>query len=198
MQVITLHPEDLETHASCLARRVETGPVRFFDAIVGVRNGGAFVCDSFCRYFPTSRYGSRYDVVLQRPSSKRKEGRAGALLKKLPTGLLDLLRMAEARLLSFSDSVAGKKELPDVEIGLKLQGVLRQKKNPEILLIDDAIDSGKTLSAIAATFKKINPSVRISVAVITVTTASPLMNADYALYRNRTLIRFPWSNDYRK
>ena len=66
-----------------------------------------------------------------------------------------------------------------------------------ILVIDDAIDSGDTLSAIASTLRHRNPEATVCIAVMTETTADPCIRANYALYRNRTLIRFPWSNDYK-
>ena len=68
---------------------------------------------------------------------------------------------------------------------------------PKILVIDDAIDSGDTLFAIATTLKDMNPDARIDIAVMTETTRHPRIRANYTLYRNRTLIRFPWSNDYK-
>lgn len=197
MQVLTLYPADFENHVALLAERVERDSACVFDAIVGVRNGGAVVCDVFCKYFPDSRFGSRFDVSLSRPSSKRKEGMISKLLKKLPMGLLDMMRMAEAFLLGVADRLSRKTNLPEVEIPAELQQLLRGKENPEILIIDDAVDSGKTLQAIVETIKKINPAVKIRVAVITVTTSAPRIRADFALYRNHTLIRFPWSNDYK-
>ena len=38
----------------------------------------------------------------------------------------------------------------------------------------------------------------LKIAVITVTTATPAVEPDYCKYHNRTLIRFPWSIDYKK
>ena len=72
------------------------------------------------------------------------------------------------------------------------------RDRPEILVIDDAIDSGDTLAAIVKTLRQTNPYVSVSIAVITETTRRPRIRANYTLYRNRTLIRFPWSNDYKK
>ena len=79
-----------------------------------------------------------------------------------------------------------------------LKKMLSEKENKKILIIDDAIDSGDTLSAIVETLKKTNPKAKVATAVLTETTKNPAIRADYTLYRNQTLIRFPWSNDYRK
>ncbi|MCM1489397.1 MAG: phosphoribosyltransferase domain-containing protein [Muribaculum sp.] len=168
-----------------------------FDAIVGVKRGGSVVCDAFCRHFPSSRYGLRTDVRKQRSSTKRKGGRVSAILKRLPYWMLDLMRIVESEVLSFRHRFSNYHPSP-VEIPEVLKRLLKTLKNPGILVIDDAIDSGDTLYAVVQTLKKVNPSVEVKVAVITVTTKSPRMVPDYYIYNNRTLIRFPWSNDFKK
>ena len=35
----------------------------------------------------------------------------------------------------------------------------------------------------------------VKIAVITVTTPNPIVDADYFLFHDRVLVRFPWSND---
>ncbi|MDE5585095.1 MAG: hypothetical protein K2I92_02000 [Muribaculaceae bacterium] len=196
MQVVTLSPEEFDRHAAQLAHEVEAASVHF-DAIIGVRRGGSIVCDAFLRHFPQSRYGARYDVTLQRPSTKRKQGRFARLLKLLPYPLLDRMRMAESIILSARRRMQGAPPTADVDIPEALCVTLKDKTAPEILIIDDAIDSGDTLTAITNTLKKRNPATRICIAVVTETTRHPSIRADYTLYRNRTLIRFPWSNDYK-
>ena len=168
-----------------------------FDAIVAVRRGGSFVCDSFCRHFPKERYGERYDVTLQRPSTKHKNAAVNRLLKCLPTGVLDLMRMTESCLLALRSRTKGKSRTPRVELPEELTKTLKKTENPRILVIDDAIDSGDTLFAIVAALKGSYPKAIIKIAVMTETTGHPRIHADFTLYRNKTLIRFPWSNDYK-
>lgn len=196
MRVITLDNKEFDEHSELLAKAVATDG-RHFDAIVGVKRGGSVVCDVFCRNFPRDFYGMRTDVWKQRSSTKRKGGRVGAILKRLPYLLLNLMRMGESEMLSlrhrFSNYHPSLVEIPE---GLK--GLLKTLKTPEILVIDDAIDSGDTLYAVVQTLKKVNPSVKVKVAVITVTTKSPRIFPDYYIYNNRTLVRFPWSNDFKK
>ena len=198
MQVITLNHQDFNAHAERLAQAVEKGSETHYDAIVGVRRGGSIVCDAFLRHFPRDRYGKREDVELQRPSTKHKEGRIGRLLKLLPYPVLDTMRKAEATVLGLLRKTKGASPLPEVELPRNLVETLTENRHPEILVIDDAIDSGNTLCAIVLTLMKTNPDATVSTAVMTETTSQPRIRANYTLYRNRTLIRFPWSNDYKK
>jgi hypothetical protein len=68
---------------------------------------------------------------------------------------------------------------------------------PLVLLIDDAIDTGATIQQARLQLLEQFPGITLRVAVITVTTPHPICDADFCLYHNRTLCRFPWSNDYR-
>lgn len=196
MQVITLHNEDLNSHARQLAEMVLHNHPQPFDAIVGIRNGGSIVCDIFCRHFPADNYLLRSDLSLQRPSTKKKGSRFSQILKRLPTPILDYMRMGESLWLELWNGKNGK-DIPPVQISEQFYHLLSSKESPDILIIDDAIDSGRTLAKIIESIKIVNPNVRIQTAVFTVTTPDPCANADYSLYQNRTLIRFPWSNDYK-
>ncbi|MDE6019176.1 MAG: hypothetical protein K2G85_10230 [Muribaculaceae bacterium] len=195
MQVLTFDTLAFDRHAIRLAGMIEND--MHFDAIVGVKRGGSFVCDALCKHFRKERYDARYDVELQRPSTKTKNGTISKILKHLPTIILDFLRMAESKILSFHRKIKGNVATPEVNIPAGLEYILKTVEVPKILIIDDAIDSGDTLFAITETLKKTNPNITIRIAVMTVTTARPRIDADYALYKNKTLIRFPWSNDYK-
>lgn len=197
MQVLTLDTLALDQHALQLSRIVKENFSVKFDAIVAVRRGGSFVCDVFCHYFPRDRYTDRYDISLQRPSTKRKTGAISRLLKKLPIPILNLMRMIESSMLCLHRKFKGSSTTPNVEIPDGLYNILKNKEFPKILIIDDAIDSGDTLFAITETIKETNKDATIRIAVMTETTRHPRMKADYSLYRNKTLIRFPWSNDYK-
>lgn len=198
MQVLTLDETALESHAARLAKSVEEQTATIFDAIVGVRRGGSMVCDAFCRHFPRARYGERYDVTMQRPSTRCKGGIVSKMLRHLPTPTLNLMRMAESQMLELRHRESTPDSLPTVELPEGLNNILRGTPSPRILVIDDAIDSGDTLCAILNTLRKTNPETGIKTAVITQTTARPRIRADFSLYHNRTLIRFPWSEDYKK
>lgn len=198
MQVLTLDPQALDLHAAKLAQMVEEGKPHCFDAIVAVRRGGSIVCDSFCKHFPKERFRERYDVSLQRPSTKRKNADVSKILKKLPLPLLDFMRMAESALLEMCRRIKSRSSSRNIDIPESLANTFGNSEAPEILIIDDAIDSGDTLYAIVKSLLKLNSKSIVSIAVMTETTRNPRLHADYAIYRNRTLIRFPWSNDYKK
>jgi len=198
MQVLTLNKDAFEEHAARLAKMVESDlPSGGFDAIIGVMRGGSIVCDAFCLHFPSSAYRLRTDVMLQRPSTKRKNGVVTRILKKFPIWVLDLMRIAESRMLSLKLTLTKSKHTPAVSLSEGLTKILKGRKTPRILIIDDAIDSGTTIYAIRQALTALNPEADVKVAVITVTTSTPCIQADYALYRNQTLIRFPWSSDSR-
>lgn len=201
MQVLTLDPEALDSHAARLSEIVAAAHPSGFDAIVAVRRGGAFVCDAFCRHFPQSLYGGRFDVTLQRPSTRRKRGIVNGILRILPYSILNIIRMGEAYLLRLREGGAKKSStcLPHRHVSLpeELISKITDADSPDILIIDDAIDSGNTLFAIVRTLKHTNPDAKVQTAVLTQTTEHPRIYPHYSLYSNRTLIRFPWSNDYK-
>jgi len=198
MRVVTLDRDAFERHACRLAALVSADSSARFDAVVGVKRGGTVVCDAFCRHFSKDSYALRTDVSLQRPSTKLKTGTVNKILKKLPVKLLDMMRMLESRLMSVRRRFAKNRIVPDVVLPDELVRALCENQQPKILIIDDAIDSGDTLYAVIKSLTGINSLVRVKVAVMTVTTSKPIVYADYSLYSNHTLIRFPWSNDFRK
>lgn len=104
--------------------------------------------------------------------------------------MLDLLRMAEARLLALRP----RPSCPRIEI----LSELRRQLPGQVLVVDDAVDSGITMQAVVEALRRARPDVEVRAAVITVTTGRPSVSPDYTLYNNHTLIRFPWSIDMKK
>lgn len=196
MQVLTLDPEAFRREAARLAEMVHAAHPAQFDLVVGIRTGGAYVCDAMAEALPFAR--ERHDVSLQRPSTKRKEGRLGNLLTSFPTAILDIMRMAESIMLSARHRFRRKTEKREVDLNPAITKVLDSTDSPEILIVDDAIDSGATAAAVRDALMEVNPSARIQTAVITVTTSQPEIRPEYALYSNHTLIRFPWSKDFKQ
>ena len=65
-----------------------------------------------------------------------------------------------------------------------------------ILIIDDAIDTGKTMFIVKSNLNKLFPNAQIKNAVISWTIESSIIKPDYYLFKN-VLVRFPWSKDYK-
>ena len=65
-----------------------------------------------------------------------------------------------------------------------------------ILIIDDAIDSGKTMFVVNENIKRRFPKAKIKIAVISWTLNESIIKPDFYLYKN-ILVRFPWSLDFK-
>jgi len=192
--VLTLTPELLAEAAAQLSHSVHVAgcePV----ALLGIQSGGAEVARLMRPHFPKAAYA---EIRLSRPSTKQKgQGMTHRLLQHLPLCLCDWLRIAESRLNEWRGQHIVPQRLGTITLSPEIRAHLTVN-NPTLLLIDDAIDTGATIQEARRQLLEQYPSLDIRVAVITVTTPHPLCEADFALYRNRTLCRFPWSNDYRK
>lgn len=198
MQVITLDPDGLQSHAARLATKVRHSHSAPFDAIVGIRCGGTHVCDALCRYMPKESFHTRFDINLQRPSTKKKTETIGKILIRLPRPILNIMRMAESKILEFSRRISSKRDQRHIAVPRDLTEMLKSIDSPEILIVDDAVDSGVTLKTVSDTLQGINPRTKITSAVITRTTSHPVFSPDFSLYADNTLIRFPWSKDYHR
>ncbi len=197
MKVITLSQGAVEWQARELANAIVSGNDAGYDLMVGVRRGGEYVADAIERYLPERFCRHRVNVTLQRPSTRGKGARLAAVLGNMPLWMLNSARRVESRWLNMKSSKNARKEytqnltvengqLPDLPI------------NPKILLIDDAIDSGMTIANVRQCLMKKYGNPDLKIAVITVTTVAPVVEPDYFKYHNRTLVRFPWSMDYKK
>ena len=197
MRVITLTPEALDDHAARLAAEIANCDSIRYDAVVGIYRGGSEFCNVFLKHFPARRCGARFDVALQRPSTKKKTDGVGRFLRRLPNALLNVMRVAESLVLEVYTRCSGKDKGLKVQLPSELISLLLATPAPNVLVIDDAIDSGHTMAAIIAAVKEVNPQALVRSAVVTVTTRCPKVKADFALYRNRTLVRFPWASDFK-
>lgn len=192
MSVITLTPTLLQSASSQLAQRV-MGAGFCPQVIIGVLNGGAQVARLMRESLPAEALYC--EVSISRPSTRQKKQHfVQQLMRRLPLWLCNLLREAESRVTSLRGTSSlervGEVALP-AEVEVCLQSPCR------VLVVDDAIDSGATIQKVKDQLLSHFSSLDIRVAVITVTTSNSVCDADFALYRNHTLCRFPWSNDYR-
>lgn len=192
MKVITLLTDDFESKCRELSRLIrESGTAYSF--IVGIAMGGDHVGRIVAAELSSA--DTRYvTVVARRPSTRHKTRLVETVLRWLPRRLNDGLRIIEARLLASRK----KPEKIDVEISIDDRQAIASASAPHILIVDDAVDSGTTMRSVADELRAINPQAILTTAAITQTTSTPLINVDFALYRNNTLIRFPWSKDMKR
>lgn len=165
------------------------------EAIVGIRTGGFLVAQTMARHASNIAV---IPVTCRRPSTKYKQvlGVAKAAVARLPMPVLDKLRVLEHKILTRAPKEGAA--LPQFDPGEVIAlsnwfGVAG--KSPTLLVVDDAVDTGVTLSHVMSMVCRYAPEgADIRSAVITVTTERPVMMPDYTLFR-RQLCRFPWSMD---
>jgi hypoxanthine phosphoribosyltransferase len=164
--------------------------------LVGVRTGGLAVAETMAR--ATSL--PVLPLTCRRPTTALKSRLPGLkpLLATLPEPLLNALRRAEHRLVSGPRRAAQPTQI-DLAEAIAIGNWLRiLSRGAQVLVVDDAVDSGVTLTTVLQTLRNVcPPEVEVRTAVITVTTEDPVVAPDYALYRG-VLCRFPWSFDARR
>lgn len=195
MPVITLTPSLLQAASFQLAQHVVDACVRP-DVVIGILNGGAQVSRIMLKALPQ---GFEYcEVSISRPSTQHKrQSVAHRLLKHLPLAVCDLLRIVESRVTEWRGSKSKLQRDGDIVLTPQVEARLMNAPTSQVLIVDDAIDSGATIQKVRDQLLARYPQLEVKVAAITVTTPHPLCDADFSLYHNRTLCRFPWSNDYR-
>lgn len=192
--VLTLTPTLLEEHCQRLASRIQAAGFEPM-LLIGIQQGGAEVARLMRGSFPNSYY---CEVRISRPSTKQKgEGWMHHLLQRMPLWLCNLLRIIESRVNKWRSQGKHPVRIGQIALSTDIVQSLTEARNARILLIDDAIDTGATIQQARQQLQSQFPNLDIRVAVITVTTQQPVCEADFCLYHNRTLCRFPWSNDYR-
>ncbi len=209
MSVVTFTPALLAEACSQLSCRVKAGGFTP-SLLIGIQHGGAEVARRMRNDFPEAAY---CEVRLSRPGTRQKsQGLAHRLLQHLPLWICNTLRIVESRVnewrskgeepvrlgeIRLPDDIASTLSTPSSPLLTPLNPSSPLLTPPSLLLIDDAIDTGATIQQARLQLLKQFPDITIRVAVITVTIPHPICDADFCLYHNRTLCRFPWSNDYR-
>lgn len=196
MEVKTISIEALTTLSYQLLKKVQENEFHP-DTLIGIATGGIYISRPMHEELKKiSWQGGYYEIKLQRASTKSKKKLGLKLIfKLLPYSVLNILRILESKALEKLNhkSYDAKKE-KEIKLSDALIKNIQNAKN--ILLIDDAIDSGTTLLAIKNVIYKINPKLTIKIAVLTVTHKSPYIEADYRLF-DRVLLRCPWAEDYK-
>ena len=197
MAVVTFNPTLLAEACHQLSCRVKAGGFTP-SLLIGIQHGGAEVARRMRNDFPEAAY---CEVRLSRPGTEQKSnGLTHRLLQHLPLWMCNTLRIVESRVNEWRSKGKDPVRIGTIRLPQDITSTLSNpsnSSNPSILLIDDAIDTGATIQQARLQLLKQFPDITIRVAVITVTIPHPICDADFCLYHNRTLCRFPWSNDYR-
>ncbi len=198
MRVVTLRQEEFEQSCRQLAK--EVGLSYSPDVIVGILTGGGYIGKLFFDELNGDGTKKYFEVEAHRPGYNTKQNSAvKAMLMMMPRVVLDWARILESKVLEHR--YKSRKEIVKREIRVNVPDDVREMLTHggcKILIVDDAIDSGVTMASVMDFFAREFPDNAIKTAVITVTTATPTVDADYSLYNDHVLVRFPWSQDMKQ
>lgn len=190
----TLDRQRFDTACACLMRQVVSKYPP--DLLVGIRTGGLVVAEAM------AQSGPGYVPVLPLTCRRVATGMKSRLkvlpwlLARLPQPIVDRLRWLEHRLLSKRRrSSSAPQQIDHTEAITIGQHLARATAPCRVLVVDDAVDSGVTLSTVLNLLRRTcPPQTEFRTAVVTVTLTQPLVEPDFLLYRG-VLCRFPWSFD---
>ncbi len=186
MRIVTLTEAEFSAACEALARKVHDSGFDY-TLIAGIATGGWLVAQRM----PSPRHVA---VTKRRGAHMARRKLLPALVARLPRRVNDMLRIAESRLYALKTRVFPP--VPShVEISPELAAELSREPNGRILIVDDAVDSGATLLSVVEAVRKIVPEAEIRTAVITVTRPDAVITPDWSLYREGTIVRFPWAPD---
>ncbi len=166
------------------------------DALIGIRTGGLYVAESMAKAVDFTV--PVMSLTCRRPSSaaKSKFSAVKKIVSSLPRPVVDKLRVIEHAMLTKKPKRARPENysFDQGELDILDDWLREAGPNPSIVVVDDAVDTGATLSLVLDAVSHRAPGGLIRSAVITVTTARPWATPRYTLF-SRQLCRFPWSLD---
>lgn len=192
MKTITLNTEEFDKSVKELVKNSPPNP----DLLIGILTGGGYLVSSMEKQGYHVRT-KKILVKLQRSTTKRKESwLISSLLKILPYSVLNFLRNIESSGIEKSIGQFDLNQLDDQNLNIEIDwDLLKKAKN--ILIVDDAIDTGKTIYLLKnAIQKKCGDNSKIYISVISWTIRSSIVKPDFHIFKD-TLVRFPWSRDYK-
>lgn len=197
MRVVTLRQQEFEQACFRLAKDValQYSP----DVIIGILTGGAYLGRIIYDVLNDDGSKKYVEVEAHRQGHRvRGNGIVKSVFSVLPQCVLDGMRMLESKILEWRNR--GRTPEPR-QVKVEMPAGVHKKLSDggcRVLIVDDAIDSGATMASVKDYILREYPENTVRTAVITVTTASPAVEADFRLYRDRVLVRFPWSNDMKR
>ena len=196
MKVITLDDDSFDDACADLALRLaEKGR---YDAVVGVRTGGAVVAakvyeillqsDSNIKYFEAGAARST--------TAAKKKGGIKAVIRLMPRVMQDVLRNIEHLFVALTTALPFEKQR-SVQVDDDLQEYLATTAGARLCVVDDAIDSGATIRSLVDEVRRLAPEVVITTAVLVVTLRGPVVRPDVSVF-DGVLVRFPWAVDVKR
>lgn len=196
MKVINLLGQDFDCACNLLAQKVSDSYAP--DLIIGVLTGGGYIARKINDLIPNKSNRKYIEVKIQRTTTKQKDSKLiSFILKYSPTFLLNKLRILESIISEYRTQKHNPKREGKIILTEGIDSYLKEAPR-KILIVDDAIDSGATIDLIHKYLSTNYPLSEVKIAVITVTTRRPLIEADFYLYHNQILVRFPWSKDVKR
>ena len=166
------------------------------DALIGIRTGGLHVAESMAKSVDFTV--PVMSLTCRRPSTaaKSKFSTVKKIVSNLPRPVVDRLRVIEHAMLTKKPQRARPEtcSFDQGELAILDDWLREAGPNPSIVVVDDAVDTGATLSLVLDTVSQRARGGQVRSAVITVTTARPWATPRYTLF-SRQLCRFPWSLD---
>lgn len=190
MEVTTLNQESFSIKCSELISKLNFEP----DVVVGILEGGGFVINEI-KTSKNLKKSHFEHVLVQRKSMLKRNSIILSLLKLLPYKVTNWLRNLESKKAEKAIDKLNLSELSNQNVDIKLNS-LSNKKIDTILIVDDAIDTGKTMFIVKNNLNNMFPNAKIKTAVISWTIKKSIVKPDYYLYEN-ILVRFPWSKDFK-
>lgn len=188
MKVVTLSQIQFVEKCVELISKIETKP----DLIVGILNGGGYILNEIKK---DNRGNVKISSVkLQRDGNVKNNIIVRFFLKILPYKILDKIRIYESNKARTFISKINKSEISNIKVEIDTSLISENIKR--ILIIDDALDTGKTMFVVKNNLQKKFPDANIKVAVISWTIETSIIKPDHYLYKN-SLVRYPWSKDYK-
>lgn len=193
IRVMTLGQEAFRDACISLLERA-AGDGGMPDILVGIRSGGMHVAEAMASVLPLGT--EVLGITCRRPGTGNKQRLALAtnLLRRLPRGMTDRMRVIEHHMAARRTRAAVPSQLDQVEL-MAISAAMAVRPTGRLLVVDDAVDSGATLAQVLSALRELAPpELEIISAAITVTMQNPLVQPDHALHRF-VLCRFPWSFD---
>lgn len=195
MRVITFTENELQCEVNLLFQKVRCSGFTP-NIIVGIRTGGEHVARMGISEFPGAKM-----LILEkkRKSTKlKRKTKISLLLRRFPYFVTDRLRILEHRVRERELRQLGgdRTHSPEHTEVVPVTSGDVPTDHMKILVVDDAVDTGRTMAAVVRYLQKEYLNSEIRTLAIAKTMHGPEIEPDYIRTGYGTLIRFYWSEDF--